>query len=179
MCGIAGILNLSNAEPGDATALVSAMLDPIRHRGPDDHGTWVSSDRRVALGHRRLSILDLSPNGHQPMLGADGSVIVYNGELYNFQPLRERFRGKPFRSTSDTEVLLKCYEADGEDCLKYLNGMFAFAIWDPARRQMLLARDRVGIKPLYYTTQRGVFAFASEIKPLLALPWVKAQLDEE
>jgi asparagine synthase (glutamine-hydrolysing) len=112
------------------------------------------------------------------MIGDQGRVIVYNGEIYNFQALKKRFQGTASRSTSDTEVLLKCYEADGEKCLEYLNGMFAFAIWDPCEKQLLLARDRVGIKPLYYTTMGGRFAFASEIKALLALPWVRAELDE-
>jgi asparagine synthase (glutamine-hydrolysing) len=180
MCGIAGFCRLLEAEPdGNEALLIHRMMQALRHRGPDDSGVWMSSDRKVVLGHTRLSILDLSPNGHQPMLGADGSVLVYNGELYNFQALRQQFVAESLRSTSDTEVLLRCYEADGESCLQYLNGMFAFALWDPSRKRLLLARDRVGIKPLYYTTLSGVFAFASEIKALLALPWVSAELDEE
>ena len=180
MCGIAGFVNSSKSALGGAEdALLGRMTASLRHRGPDDDGLWTSPDRFVALGHRRLSILDLSANGHQPMIGESGSVLVYNGELYNYPTLRGRFPAESLRSTSDTEVLLRCYEADGERCLEYLNGMFAFALWDPAARKLLLARDRVGIKPLYYTTLGGMFAFASEIKALLTLPWVRARLDEE
>src|SRR5687768_13133388 len=180
MCGIAGFFNLRQASPhADVRRLVSKMAKVQHHRGPDDMGTWVSDDRQIALGHTRLSILDLSPNGHQPMIGQSGSVLTYNGELYNFHALRSRFHSETLRSTSDTEILLRCYETDGENCLKYLNGMFAFAIWDAPRRQLLLARDRVGIKPLYYTTRGNVFAFASEIKALLTLPWIRRELDED
>lgn len=180
MCGIAGFINLSRAAlGGDEDTLIRRMTASLRHRGPDDGGLWISPDRFVALGHRRLSILDLSVNGHQPMIGASGSVLVYNGELYNYPTLRGRFRPESLRSTSDTEVLLRCFESDGERCLENLNGMFAFAVWDPTARRLLLARDRVGIKPLYYTTLGGVFAFASEIRALLTLPWVSARLDEE
>jgi asparagine synthase (glutamine-hydrolysing) len=180
MCGIAGILNLRESPlEADERSLVSRMAASQHHRGPDDMGVWISDDRRTALGHSRLSILDLSPNGHQPMIGQSGSVLTYNGELYNFHALRQRFPPETLRSTSDTEVLLRCYEADGENCLTYFNGMFAFAIWDARRKELLLARDRVGIKPLYYTTLGSVFAFASEIRALLTLPWVRRELDEE
>ena len=178
MCGIAGIFDFSRAGGPLADALVGAMNRAIAHRGPDDEGLWASPDRRVLLGHRRLSILDLSANGHQPMVAPGGAVIVFNGEIYNFQELRRDLAGPPLRSDSDTEVLLRLYERDGERCLDDLNGMFAFALWDPARERLVLARDRIGIKPLYYTTMNGVFAFSSEIKALLALPWVRAELDE-
>src|SRR5687767_10310232 len=106
MCGIAGILSLSGAELPDAAGLVGRMMRTIVHRGPDDEGVWIASDHKLAFGHRRLSILDLSPNGRQPMFGERGAVIVYNGELYNFRELKTRFEGSVFRSTSDTEVLL-------------------------------------------------------------------------
>jgi asparagine synthase (glutamine-hydrolysing) len=179
MCGIAGFIKLGSVAVQDEENLILRMNRVLRHRGPDDSGSWISPDRRVAFGHARLSILDLSPNGHQPMMGRAESVLVYNGELYNFQDLRRRFPVASWRSTSDTEVLLRCYETDGVKCLEYLNGMFAFALWDSHSSELFLARDRVGIKPLYYTTLGGVFAFASEIKALLILPWVSAQLDEE
>lgn len=180
MCGIAGFIRLSQSPTiNREEPIVERMLNALHHRGPDDGGAWSSPDHLVTLGHRRLSILDLSTNAHQPMIGTSGSVLIYNGELYNFETLRKRFRPESLCSTSDTEVLLRCFEADGEECLEYLNGMFAFAVWDPGARKLLLARDRIGIKPLYYTTMGGVFAFASEIKALLTLPWVEAQLDEE
>lgn len=179
MCGIAGFFKLGGVTLKDEETLINRMTRVLQHRGPDDSGTWISPDRCVVLGHRRLSILDLSSNGHQPMIGEKGSVLVYNGELYNFMSLRQRFPAESMRSTSDTEVLLRCYEEDGVKCLDCLNGMFALAIWDPERKHLFLARDRVGIKPLYFTTLGGIFAFASEIKALLALPWVKGELDEE
>ncbi len=179
MCGIAGFLKLGAGADFDNQALIARMNGVLHHRGPDDSGSWISADRTVTLGHTRLSILDLSPSGHQPMTGSSGSMLVYNGELYNFLALRKRFPAETLRSTSDTEVLLRCYEADGPKCLECLNGMFAFALWDGPRSELVLARDRVGIKPLYYTMLGGMFAFASEIKALLALPWVRAQLDEE
>jgi asparagine synthase (glutamine-hydrolysing) len=178
MCGINGFFNYSGQVLFDQETAMRRMNAILRHRGPDDHGIWSSRDRRVWLGHQRLSILDLSQNGHQPMQGANGNVIVYNGEIYNFKSLRRQFDESTFRSASDTEVLLCMYERDGIDCLTALNGMYAFAIWDEKRRELILARDRIGIKPLYYTTLHGVFAFSSEVKALLILPWVKAHLDE-
>jgi asparagine synthase (glutamine-hydrolysing) len=178
MCGIAGIFDFRGGGRDPDGSLVAAMTRSIAHRGPDDQGAWASADRRVSLGHRRLSILDLSANGHQPMTGPGGSVIVFNGEIYNFRELRGGLGGPPLASDSDTEVLLRLYERDGSRCLDALNGMFAFAIWDPLRERLLLARDRVGIKPLYWSTIDGVFVFASEIKALLALPWIRAELDE-
>ena len=179
MCGIAGILFPSRSESSVGLPSLESMLNRIKHRGPDDHGTWTSADGNLFLGHRRLSILDLSANGHQPMIGPRGGVIVYNGELYNHTELRSKFSNEKLRSNSDTEVLLRCIEEEGEQALEKLNGMFAFAQWDHQRRTLLLARDRVGIKPLYYTTLGNIFAFASEIKALLVLPWVSAQLDEK
>jgi len=179
MCGINGIFDFRALRGGLDPSLVAGMNRAIAHRGPDDEGSFATPDRRVLLGHRRLSILDLSANGHQPMAGPAGAVIVFNGEIYNYRELRAGVTGPTLRSDSDTEVLLRLYEQKGLRCLDDLNGMFAFALWDPAEQRLVLARDRVGIKPLYYTLMGGVFAFSSEIKALLTLPWVTAALDEE
>lgn len=179
MCGINGILNFGGRQLGDELRLVSDMNDRIAHRGPDDSGVWRSPDRMTTLGHRRLSIIDLTSAGHQPMSTSHGPVVVFNGEIYNYQELKTRFTDYKFQSDSDTEVLLAAYERFGDGFLDQLNGMFALAIWDPELRTLFLARDRVGKKPLYYTTQGGIFAFSSEIKALLTLPWVSAALDEK
>ena len=179
MCGINGFFNYTGVSQPNKTALIETMNRRIAHRGPDDTGIWCSTDKHVYLGHQRLSILDLSKAGHQPMRSARGSVVVFNGEIYNYPVLKKQLKGLSFFSQTDTEVLLYLYERHGHRFLERLNGMFAFAIWDPEREELLLARDRVGIKPLYYTTQGGVFAFSSEIKSLLELPWVEARLDEE
>jgi len=157
MCGIAGMIG----EQAGAD-VVREMTALQRHRGPDDRGLW--SEPGVALGHARLSILDLSPAGHQPMeLGR--LVIVYNGEIYNFRELRATLAG-PFHSNSDTEVLLHLYREHGDRCVEMLSGMFAFAIWDRARRRLFAARDHVGIKPFHYAHSPGMFAFASELGAL-------------
>jgi asparagine synthase (glutamine-hydrolysing) len=176
MCGICGVLRLQPPGPVDREAL-TRMRDAMAHRGPDEHGVFVADD--VGLGHRRLSIIDLS-SGTQPMASADGSVwISYNGEIYNFQTLRSLLesRGFGFRTKSDTEVILAAYQAFGEGCLDHLRGMFAFALWDAEKRQLLLARDRLGIKPLYYTVQGGALLFASEIKAILQWPGVRRAVD--
>jgi asparagine synthase (glutamine-hydrolysing) len=166
MCGIAGIYDL-RGRPVAASEL-RAMNDVIRHRGPDDGGEYV--EQGLGLANRRLAIIDLSTAGHQPMANEDGSLLlVYNGELYNFQelvPLLEA-RGHRFHSRTDTEVVIHAYEEWGPDCLSRFNGMFAFAIWDRRNRSLFLARDRFGIKPLYYAQADGRFLFASEIKSLL------------
>jgi asparagine synthase (glutamine-hydrolysing) len=166
MCGVAGILDLRGRPVADPE--IKAMTDSIRHRGPDDEGHYVGDG--IALGNRRLAIIDVSRAGHQPMATEDGSLlIVYNGELYNFpelMPLLEA-RGHRFHSRTDTEVVLHAYEEWGPDCLDRFNGMFAFAIWDTRRRRLFLARDRFGIKPLYYAVHDGRFVFASEIKAIL------------
>src|SRR5437764_3801671 len=175
MCGICGFINQDGA-PADREIL-RAMADTIRHRGPDDEGFLV--DGPVALGMRRLSIIDLA-GGHQPIANEDGTAwIVFNGELYNFPELRPRLEaaGHRFRTHSDTEVVLHAYEEWGVGALDRLNGMFAFAIWDGRRRALLLARDHVGIKPLYYGVQRGVFVFGSELKTLLRHPATVRSLD--
>ena len=179
MCGINGVYNFGGVSAGDIRSCVQRMNDAVRHRGPDDEGIWLDADAGIYLGHRRLSILDLSASGHQPMCSPLGDVIVFNGEIYNFRALRDELPERSYLSDCDTEVLLALYERDGENFLQHLNGMFGLAIWDPSERKLLLARDRIGIKPLYYTLQNGIFAFSSEIKALLELPWVRAEVDQE
>lgn len=177
MCGIAGFIR-SCAPQGDSV-LLKRMGEAIRHRGPDASGEYL--DEQVGLSHRRLSILDLSPLGNQPMHSGDGSlVIVFNGEIYNFLELRAQLErdGVCFRSKTDTEVILALYARHGVKCLGMLNGMFAFALWDKARRTLFLARDRVGKKPLYYYHAGGDrFGFASEIKSLLELPGIERTIE--
>ncbi|MBC7645099.1 MAG: asparagine synthase (glutamine-hydrolyzing), partial [Thermoleophilia bacterium] len=174
MCGIAGIVDFERrADP----ACVERMIGVLEHRGPDGQGVW--ADNGVALGHRRLSIIDLTEGGHQPMvLDNDRYVITFNGEIYNYVELREELRreGYEFHSSSDTEVLLVAYSHWGEDCLHKLNGMFAFAIWDNMRRVLFCARDRLGVKPFVYSYNGRRFGFASETKALLAAGMVKAEL---
>jgi asparagine synthase (glutamine-hydrolysing) len=181
MCGICGILaTTDNLETGERC--VEAMRDAMVHRGPDDGGIWRSEDGRVAFGHRRLSIVDLSPAGHQPMCNEDGTVwITYNGEVYNHAALRRELeaKGHVYRSNTDTETIVHLYEEEGPRCVERLQGMFAFAIWDSRRRELFLARDRIGIKPLYYAQPAGGFIFGSEIKSLLKHPAIVADLDEE
>lgn len=177
MCGIAGIFQFDRNAPADLR-LLSRMTELIAHRGPDDSGHWTSGN--VALGHRRLSIIDVSPAGHQPMGSDDGSVwITYNGECYNYAELAAglRARGHTFRSDSDTEVILHLYQERGERFLEAIDGMFALAIWDARKQCLLLARDRVGIKPLYYFADDERFLFASEMKGLLADPRVSSEVD--
>lgn len=179
MCGINGIFNFSFSSLQNPENLVHKMNEAILHRGPDGRGTWSSSKDGISMGHQRLRIIDLSEKAHQPMKNANGNVIVFNGEIYNFKEIKKRAVDHTFKSESDTEVLLYLYEKHGTNCLEYLTGMFAFCIWDPKKKELFLARDRVGQKPLYYTTMGGIFAFSSEIKALLTLPWVKAELDEK
>ncbi len=169
MCGIAGIANL-NGEPA-SPVILKRMTDAIAHRGPDGEGQYV--DGAIGLGHRRLAIIDLSPGGRQPMATADGRyTLTYNGEIYNFRELRTELEalGQHFHTRSDSEVLLKAWAQWGEATLGRLNGMFAFALWDRAEKQLILARDRYGIKPIYYAQRGGVFLFASEIKAFTAHP---------
>jgi len=168
MCGITGFVDFGGHERAAAGERIRRMADVIRHRGPDEDGYYI--DAHAALGHRRLSIIDLS-SGQQPMSTADGQVhILFNGEIYNFLEVRAELEalGHHFRTHSDTEVILLAYLAWGEGCVAKLNGMFAFAIWDARNRQLLLARDRVGKKPLYVYRQGTRVAFASELKSLLA-----------
>ena len=178
MCGIAGILN-RDGEPV-SPVLLKRMTDAIAHRGPDGEGLYIEGS--VGLGHRRLAIIDLSPAGHQPMLTPDSQyAIVYNGEVYNFQSLRLELEalGHHFHSRTDSEVILHAYAEWGKGCVNRFNGMFAFAIWDVRNQELFLARDRYGIKPLYYTQVNGKFLFGSEIKALLAHPAYKTEMDQE
>lgn len=170
MCGIAGILHFNTSYTKPDNELIRQMTDSLQHRGPDDHGIWCEGN--IALGHRRLSIIDLSAHGRQPMGNEDGSVqITFNGEIYNYRDLKKDFslteRGHIFRSRTDSEVLVHLYEEIGLDMLPELNGMFAIALWDKVGRKLHLARDRYGIKPLFYTKQNDRFLFASEIKAIL------------
>ena len=178
MCGIVVVFNL-NGEPV-SPVLLRTMTDTIKHRGPDSEGFYV--DSFIGLGHRRLSILDLSRSGHQPMGTEDKQfVITYNGEVYNFRELRAELEnlGHSFQSRSDTEVVLKSYVRWGPDCLQRLNGMFAFAIWDRTRQELFLARDRYGIKPLYYTLVGSTLIIASEQKAIIQHPSVRREIDLE
>src|SRR5215510_13303765 len=165
MCGIAGIVSDAGGSP---ESRLRTMIDAQTHRGPDDGGVW--SDGRCALGHRRLSIIDLSEAGRQPMSNARGDIqITFNGEIYNFQQLRRELesRGHRFCTGTDTEAIIYAYEQWGVECLAKLRGMFAFGIWDRRRRRLFLARDRVGKKPLFYTQLGDRFFFASELQGLL------------
>lgn len=178
MCGIAGMAGIAD-EP-----LLKEMLAITRHRGPNDSGTYVveglTSASRIAIGNNRLSIIDLSEAGHQPMCNEDGTVwVAYNGETYNFAELRKELvsDGHEFKSRTDTEVLVHLYEKYGAAMVTRLNGMFAFAIWDARSRELLIFRDRMGIKPLYYTTVGDRLYFASEIKALLACDEIAVELD--
>lgn len=171
MCGIAGFWNSQGPILRDPAASAERMADAMRFRGPDDQGVWILEDRRLALSHRRLSILDVSSRGHQPMLSPDGrSVIVYNGEIYNFRDIRSDLvrEGDRFVTGTDMEVILAAYRRYGTGCLSRFNGMFAFAIWDGEDRSLFLTRDRFGVKPLLYHWQGGLFLFASEMKVIKA-----------
>jgi len=178
MCGICGKLNFEQNSSVDPT-LIRTMLQTIRHRGPDDEGIYLGP--QVALGHRRLSIIDLS-RGHQPLSNENGTVlIVFNGEIYNFQELRAFLlrKGHTFKTQTDTEVIVHLYEELGPQCLEKLRGMFAFAIWDENKKILFLARDRIGIKPLYYCLTNRSLVFASEIKAILTDPDVDREIARE
>ncbi|HSD26081.1 MAG TPA: asparagine synthase (glutamine-hydrolyzing), partial [Vicinamibacteria bacterium] len=174
MCGICGVLSWREAP---LPAHVEGMSAVLAHRGPDGQGLHV--DGPAALGHRRLSIIDLSDAAAEPMANEDGSLwLVFNGEIYNFQELRRDLEPRHrFRSRSDGEVILHLYEERGDEAVAALDGMFAFALWDGKARRLLLGRDRAGKKPLYYYTSPGFFAFASEVKALLAHPRVPRERD--
>jgi asparagine synthase (glutamine-hydrolysing) len=183
MCGIAGLVQIT---PGKrisrATDLARAMADCMPHRGPDDAGVWESADGSVALSHRRLSIVDLSPLGHNPMAWDNGRLwITFNGEIYNFLELRQELEaaGHRFRSHTDTEVILAAYDQWGLDSVQRFAGMFAFAIWDEPKRRLWLVRDRVGKKPLYYGDAGGTLRFASELKALTADPHVRRDVNAD
>jgi asparagine synthase (glutamine-hydrolysing) len=175
MCGITGVYQ-NGGEPV-AHETLAAMMGVIGHRGPDDEGSYIEDG--IGLGMRRLSIIDLE-GGKQPIANEDGSVItVFNGEIYNYRELRSELsgRGHKFASASDTEVIVHLYEEFGDECVQRLRGMFAFALWDSRRRRLLIARDRLGIKPLYYAESRGRLVFASEVKAILQHPSIEARLD--
>jgi asparagine synthase (glutamine-hydrolysing) len=179
MCGICGALATSS---GFATAedVVTQMRETLVHRGPDDGGTWCAPG--IGLGHRRLSIIDLSADGHQPMSNEDGTVwITFGGEIYNHKELRAELedKGHVYGSQTDTETIVHLYEEEGPRCVERLHGMFHYAIWDQRHRELHLARDRLGKKPLYYAKTHGGFVFASEIKALLSHPALDADMDEE
>lgn len=181
MCGISGVVNCGNRE------VLARMTHVQAHRGPDDSGLWEQrfpDGSYVGMGSRRLAILDLSPLGHMPMTNEQRSVwITYNGEIYNFAELRRELVGKGYRfqSETDTEVVLHLYEEEGSECVKRLNGMFAFAICDMRESSPLvfMARDHFGIKPFYYWYRGRQMAFASEIKALLEVPGIEAEMDQE
>lgn len=179
MCGIAGHVDFGKGANLDAT---KDLVAGIKHRGPDDQGLWVSHNGQCALGHARLSIIDLSPLGHQPMFDPEtGNCIAFNGEIYNFGELRRQCEalGDHFRSQSDTEVILALYRRHGVDCLRFLRGMFAFAIWDARQDRLFFARDRVGKKPLNYALTKKGIVFCSEIHPLSRYPEVSRDMDTE
>ena len=176
MCGIVGVCDLGGARPVEEPILRS-MLGTIRHRGPDQFGIYL--DEHVGLGNARLSIIDLR-TGQQPISNEDGTVwIVFNGEIYNFQELREDLlsKGHKFRTKSDTETIIHLYEERGTDFPKYLRGMFAAAIWDAGRKRLVLARDRVGKKPLYYAVTPSALAFASELRSLAAAEGISKEIN--
>jgi asparagine synthase (glutamine-hydrolysing) len=178
MCGIAGLVYADRAHPVDRD-LVRRMTDVLRHRGPDADGLYVA--RGVGLGHRRLSIIDVA-GGDQPIFNEDRTnAVILNGEIYNFQELRTELetRGHRFATRSDTEAIVHAYEEYGPECVARLRGMFAFALWDATRNRLLLARDRVGKKPLYYAADAGCLRFASELKALLRDPGLKREIDLE
>jgi asparagine synthase (glutamine-hydrolysing) len=179
MCGIAGLLNFNGESV--ASRLLSRTIEFIRYRGPDSCGVFESETGGVGLAHARLSIIDLS-GGRQPMSNEDGSLwITFNGEIFNYVELRNDLlrSGHRFRTQSDTEVILHMYAEKGEDCVQYFNGQWAFAIWDAKRRKLFLSRDRVGVRPLFYTRTAKTFVFASEIKSILSHPEVERTLDFE
>jgi asparagine synthase (glutamine-hydrolysing) len=179
MCGITGETSFSSKPSAEN---VQALADRLTHRGPDASGLWASPDGTCVLGHRRLSIIDLSPLGHQPMVDLiTGNAVVFNGEIYNFRQLRAECEsnGEVFRSDSDTEIILALYRRMGPDCVKRFRGMFAIALWDASNKRLFLARDRVGKKPLHYALTDGGIVWASELNPLSKHPGINREIDPE
>jgi asparagine synthase (glutamine-hydrolysing) len=177
VCGIVGFCG-KDKFTDEATLL--SMRDTLAHRGPDDSGLYIDTEHNVGLGHTRLSIIDLSSLGHQPMSNDSGTIwITYNGEVYNFKEIREELekKGYTFRSNTDTEVLVKAYEEWGIECVHKFIGMFAIAIWDRNAKKLYLVRDRVGVKPLYYYFKNGLLLFASELKALMKHPGYRKEID--
>jgi asparagine synthase (glutamine-hydrolysing) len=177
MCGIAGIMSLDPGPVPEIDRSLAVMSHLVRHRGPDDCGLWVSHDKSVGLAHRRLSIIDLSQQGHQPMSDREGNWVVFNGEIYNYRELRNELGSGSFSTDSDTETILHAYRRWGADCPIHLRGMFSFALWDARNQVLFCARDRFGIKPFYYTVYGSRFYFASEAKALL--PFIDIETDIE
>ena len=179
MCGITGVFEYGRTQGGVTDDLVLRMRETLRHRGPDGEGVYITPDRRVGFGHRRLAIVDIA-GGAQPMFGPNGTCVVFNGEIYNYPALRAQLEadGARFETRCDTEVILHLYERLGERCVEQLNGMFAFALWDPRDRSVFFARDHVGEKPLYWADHAGTFVFGSEIKAILQHPAVPREVNE-
>src|SRR6188508_1619850 len=182
MCGIVGIWEYGAAEGRVTGKLIEAMRDTMPHRGPDDVGSYVFDNGRGALGFRRLSIIDLSAAGHQPMQGCESKNVwlVFNGEIYNHEQLRPDLekRGHLYRSKSDSETIVHLYEERGIDFVNEIEGDFGIALWDEQQQQLSLYRDRMGVKPLYYYIKNGRVLFASEIKAILEHPEVERDVDE-
>ena len=183
MCGFAGLLTTVGLGSDELAAHATRMIGPLVHRGPDDSGVWTDAPAGIALGFRRLAILDLSPYGHQPMWSPSRRfVMVFNGELYNFTELRAALegRGYRFRGRSDTEVILAAFDEWGiEPAVRRFIGMFAIAVWDTERRELSLLRDRIGKKPLYVYREPGLITFGSELKALIAGPSFERAIDHE
>ena len=184
MCGINGVLSFRNSAFRVSEHYLTRMRDVMSHRGPDGAGNFISPDRRLGLGHRRLAIIDLSEKAAQPMSNEDSSLwVVFNGEIYNHAEIRaelERLGGHRWKTDhSDTEVILHAFEQWGIDCVQKFRGMFAIALWDTKQRQLWLVRDRVGVKPLYYSVHHGRITFASEIKALLEDEEQRREVNEE
>ena len=181
MCGLVGIITKNHACDND---ILNRMNETLSHRGPDDSGTQIIDfkNTRVGLGHSRLSILDLSKNGHQPKESiSKRCTIIYNGEIYNFKEIQKELiqKGYEFDSESDTEVVLNAFEEWGEDCVHKFIGMFAFVILDKKTEKLLIFRDRAGVKPLYYYQKDGLFCFGSELKPLMKHPSFRKEISME
>jgi len=181
MCGFSGFIGYSQLDIDEVKLVSSSMNDKLHHRGPNDSGIWCNADEQVALAHKRLSIQDLSSAGHQPMVSPSGRfIIAYNGEIYNHLILRKNLKSEKFKGDSDTETLLVAIENWGiEKALNMANGMFAFALWDRKQRQLILVRDRIGEKPLYYGWQDNTFLFGSELKALKQHPSFKAEINRD
>ncbi|NQY68814.1 MAG: asparagine synthetase B, partial [Flavobacteriales bacterium] len=174
MCGINGIVGLEREK---SEPFVSIMNKALAHRGPDNDGIWVGEN--VALGHRRLSVIDLSSASNQPMIDPDDNlVLVYNGELYNYQKLKNELTDYSFRTNSDSEVVLAAYKKWGGKCLQRFNGMYAFAVYNKSTNELFIGRDRIGIKPLYYYYSNNVLVFSSEIRALLGSGIVPRKLNK-
>ncbi len=176
MCGLNGIYNIRKLN--NASDLISKMNLASQHRGPDYSGVY--SDEQIVLGHNRLSIIDLQPSSHQPFVSNDGNlVLVFNGEIYNYLEIKKILKDYDFKTNSDTEVIIAAYQKWGKACVNHFNGMFAFAIWDKAKQNLFIARDRLGIKPLYYYDNFEQFAFSSEMRSLLTLPFIEKKINED